>query len=102
MISIKIHNSYRTVVGICDLSLIGKKFEEDIRQLHLRENFYKNKENKEFSEDEAIKIIQLQMKEDATFNIAGKESIQAAIKAGAITKDSLAKIKGIPFALTLL
>ncbi len=99
MISLKIHRSYRTIVAICDSNLIGKKFEQDIRQLDCRENFYKDQE---VNEDEAIKIIQQQVNEDATFNIVGKESIQAAIKAGLTTEQDIDKIQDIPFVLTLL
>jgi hypothetical protein len=98
MISIKIHRTYRTVVAICDSDLIGKKFEEGIRQLDLRENFYKEKES---SQDEAIKLIKKEALEDATFNIVGKESIQAAVKAGLINEKDVGKIKGIPLILTL-
>jgi len=96
---IKIHKSYRTVIAVCDSDLIGKKFEEGKRQLDIRENFYKDEEA---TEEEAIKLMQFQAVEDATFNIVGKESIMAAIKAGIITKSSVSKIKGIPFALVLI
>jgi len=99
MISIKIHESYRTVIGICDSDLIGKKFEEGVRQLDCRENFYKDKEV-EFQE--AVQIIKKQIMEDATFNIVGAESIKAAIEAGLITKDNVDKIDNIPFTITLV
>ena len=99
MISIKIHSSYRTVVAICDLNLIGKKFEQGNRQLDLKENFYKGKS---LNPEQAVKIIQEQTTEDATFNIVGKESIKAAIDAKAITQESVDKIQEIPFALTFL
>lgn len=98
-ILIKIHKSYRIVVAICDSDLIGKKFEQDIRQLEVKETFFKGSE---FSEEEAIRIIQNQLIEDATFNIVGKNSINAAIKAGAISSESTSEIEGIPFALKLL
>ena len=99
MISVKIHRSSRIIAAFCDSDLIGKKFEEDIRQLDCRENFYKDKE---VDEDEAIKIMQDQRKEDATFNIVGEESIKAAVKVGIINESDTDKIKGIPFALNLL
>jgi uncharacterized protein len=99
MISIKIHSSYRIVVAVCDSELIGKKFEEGIRQLDLRESFYKDKE---MNEEDAIKTIEYQMKEDATFNIVGKKSIGVALKAQLITSKQVDKIAEIPFALTLL
>lgn len=103
MISIKIHRSYRTVVAICDSDLLGKRFEEKfekgIKQLDLRENFYKNQE---MSYEEAVELIESQAKEDATFNIVGHNSIKAALEAGIINKLGIAKIDGIPYALVLL
>ncbi len=99
MIFIKIHNSYRKVVAVCDSGLIGKKFEEGNRQLDLRENFYKGDE---CDMEKAVQIIKRQAIEDASFNIVGSESISAAIEAGIIKKEGILKLKGIPFALTLL
>lgn len=98
-ISIKIHSSYRTVVAVCDECLLGKKFEEKNRQLHLREGFYKDKicEIKD-----AVETICFQANEDATFNIVGKESIKAALKAGIITNKNIDKVAGIPFTMTFL
>ena len=40
--------------------------------------------------------------EDATFNIIGEESTQAAIEAGIVTKEGIKKIDNIPFTLVLL
>ena len=98
---IKIHKSQniRPVVAICDSNIIGKKFEEGKRQLDLRENFYKGEET---SKEKAVKLIQRQTVEDASFNIVGKESIATAIEAGIIQKEGVHKIKGIPFSLVLL
>lgn len=96
---IKIHKSIRSVVAICDSDLLGKKFEEGKKQLEVRENFYKGTE---VDKKELIKIIKRQLIEDATFNIVGKESIQTAIETNIITKEAVAKIKNIPFALVLL
>ena len=96
---IKIHKSYRTVVAICDSNLLGKKFEEGIKQLNIQENFFKGAD---LPEQEVIKIIQQQGKEDATFNIVGNDSIEAALKAEIISEDSIGKIQEIPYALKLL
>ena len=96
---IKIHKSYRNVVAICDADLVGKKFEEGKRQLDVRENFYKDVK---VTKEEAIKIMQKHSNEDSTFNIVGEKSIQAAIEAGLITKDSIGKIDNIPFTLILV
>ena len=98
-IAVKIYNSYRIVVALCDSNLIGKKFEEGKRQLHLRENFYKERE---VTKEEAIKIIKQEILNDATFNIVGENAVSAAISSGLIEKSSTDSIGGIPFALTLL
>jgi hypothetical protein len=99
MISIKIHNSYRSVVAICDSELIGKEFVEDKKLLDLRENFYKERE---LPKGEIVKIIKAQMMEDATFNIIGKESMGAAKEAGLIDNEETLTIQGIPYILAFL
>ena len=96
---VKIHNSYRTVVAVCDSELVGKKFEEGIKQLDIAERFYKGEE---LNEEETIKVMQIQSREDATFNIVGEKAIEAAIKAGIISSESVAKINNIPYTLKLL
>jgi len=96
---VKIHKSLRTVIAICDSDLIGKKFEEGKRQLHIRENFYKDKE---VNKEELIEILKRQSMEDASFNIVGKESTRVALELGIIKKEGIHKIKGTPFALVLL
>jgi hypothetical protein len=99
MHSIKIHRSYRNVIAIADLDLIGKRFEEGIKQLDIRESFYKDKE---ISKEDLIKLMQRQQKEDASFNIVGEKSVQAALEAGIINEDAIGKVNNVPFALTLL
>ena len=79
----KIHKSYRYVIAIADKELIGKTFEQDKFQLNVKENFFKGEE---INEEKAIPLMQNYEKEDATFNIIGKKSTQAALKAGIITK----------------
>jgi len=96
---IKIHKAYRTVVAVCDSEIIGKKFEEGIRQLDLRETFYKDEEKEE---KEMIKIMKDLAMEDATFNIAGKQACECALKAGIISKEGIKTVQSIPFALVLL
>lgn len=96
---IKIHKSYRDVIAICDSELIGRRFEEGKFQLDVKESFYKGEKA---DEREVIEVIQLMAKEDATFNIVGNKSVNAAIKAGIVTQEGIKKIQGIPFALILL
>ena len=96
---VKIHNSYRDVIAICDENLLGKKFEEDKFQLDVKESFY-NGEKKDASQ--IAELLLHEKTEDATFNIVGEESVNAAIKAGIVTKQGIKTIQGVPFALVLL
>lgn len=96
---IKIHNAYRTVVSICDSDILGKKFEEGIKQLDVRETFYKGDEK---SEEEIIEMMKDMAMEDVTFNIAGKQSCKCALKAGIISKEGIKHVQKVPFALGLL
>ena len=96
---IRVHDSYRKIVSLADSELIGKTFSEDIKQIEVRENFFKGDKK---SKEQIIKILKDMAKEDATFNIVGEESIKAALEAGIISKDGIIKIQGIPIALGLL
>ncbi|MEN9625766.1 MAG: hypothetical protein RL557_94 [archaeon] len=96
---IKIHQSYRTIVALADTELIGKKFEEGRRQIEVRPNFFKGEEK---NKKETIKILQNMQKEDATFNIVGKESVATALEAGIIKQEGIFQIDDIPVALVLM
>ena len=96
---LKIHNSYRTVIAVCDTELVGKFFEEGIRILDVRETFYRGEE---IEEKELVELMIDQAKEDATFNIIGEKSTQAAIKAGLVREEGVGKVQNIPFALVLM
>ena len=95
---LRVHKSYRNVVAVCDSELVGKKFEEGKFQLDVKENFFKGDK---VSEDEAILIMKKMILEDATFNIIGTKSVNAAIKAEIISEDAVGEIAGIPFAMLL-
>jgi len=101
MIKIKIHEAYRKVVSVADAELIGKKFVDEKKnmQLDVKESFY---DGESVDEPKAIKIIKAEAADDATFNIVGEESMQAALKAGIVGKNGVIKIKGIPHAMGLL
>ena len=99
MISIKVHDTYRKVVAICDSELLGKKFEEGIAQLYLKESFYKGDE---VDEEKAVTLIRRYHRDDATFNIVGKMSVKAAVKAQLINEECIGKISNIPYILILL
>ena len=92
-------NSYRDIVAICDSNLIGKRFEEEEKQLNIKESFYKGEEK---TKEEVLKIIKEMNLENATFNIVGEESINTALESGIINKETIKKIDEIPFAMVLV
>jgi len=96
---VKIIRSQRDLVAVCDSELLGKKFEEEKFQLDLTGGFFRGEE---FSKEETIEIMKKMAREDATFNIVGKDSVDAALKAEIIVKEGIAEIQGIPFALVLI
>jgi hypothetical protein len=54
---LKVHQSYRDVVAICDSDLIGKKFEEGKRQLDIKQEVEKNRIAKNaFKRNKAIAL----------------------------------------------
>ena len=95
---LNIIKSYRDVVAVCDKELLGKKFEEGKLQLNIKENFYKGKE---VDTESVVEIMKKMSAEDATFNIVGEKSINAALKTGIISKEEIGRIKKVPFALVL-
>ena len=96
---VNIIKSYRDIVAVCDSELIGKKFEQDKFLLDVKEGFFKGEET---SEEKTIEIMKHMAKEDATFNIIGKKSIDAALKAGIISEEGVSEIQGIRFAMILM
>jgi len=98
-ILLKVHDSYRTVVAICDKELLGKLFTEGEKQLDLTGKFF---QGDEIDEGEAKKEIEKCLREDATFNIVGENSVNLAKEIGMINDSGIIKIDGIPFALVLL
>jgi hypothetical protein len=95
---VKIHESYRKIVAVCDSDLIGKTFTEGIKQIEIKSNFFKGEEK---NKQEVLKILKELDKEDATFNIVGEKSVQSALEAKIIKEHGIMKIEGIPVALGL-
>jgi len=96
--NIKIHEAYRNIVAVADSNLIGKIFEEGIKQIDIRESFFKGEEA---DEKKVIEVLKDMDKEDAIFNIVGRKSIECGIKAGVIRKEGVIEIDGIPIGLGL-
>ncbi|MEK6918915.1 MAG: DUF424 family protein [Nanoarchaeota archaeon] len=97
---IKVHKTYRSVVAVCDEEIIGKNYEEGQKVLQVPESFYKGEIIA--TEKELMELLVDLAAEDSTFNIAGKRSVDAAIKAGLVNKKGVGTVQGIPFALILL
>jgi hypothetical protein len=96
---VKIHETYRDIIAICDSNLVGQTFEEGNRCIFINPNFFKGEEK---NEKEVLEIIEIGAGEDFTFNIVGEESIKTALKCGLIKDDGVITIQGIPIALVLL
>ncbi|MCL5018270.1 MAG: DUF424 family protein [Candidatus Pacearchaeota archaeon] len=99
MYFINVIKSYRDIVAICDKEILGKIFEDEKFQINVKENFYKGKEA---NEEEVRRIINDMVREDATFNIVGKNSVKIALEEGIISQEGIKEIQGVPVALVLL
>ena len=98
-ILVKVHEYYRKIVAICDAELLGKKFEQDLMQLEVNKDFYGGEE---LSEKEIDALLEDFVREDATFNIVGERSVDAAVRAGIIGEAGIIRIHGTPHALRLV
>jgi len=96
---VKIHESYRKIVAVCDSDLLGKRIEEGKMQLDISRDFFGGDKK---SEKEVIEIIKDACLDDATFNFVGKKSVGIALKIGLLDKEGIISIQGVPCALTLL
>jgi len=96
---VKIHQAYRTIVALCDSDLIEKTFEEGNKCITLHPHFFNGDEK---SKEEVIKILKDMDKEDATFNIIGKDSVQTALETGIIKEHGIITIDNVPIALVLM
>jgi hypothetical protein len=95
---VKIHEAYRNIVAVADSDLIGKTFEEGIKQIEVKESFFKGDQK---TKEELLEIMQNFNAEDATFNIVGNNAITTALEAGIIEEHGVMKIGGVPVALGL-
>jgi len=96
---VKIHESCRTAVAICDKELIGKVLEDGDKQIDLTTHFFKGEQK---TEQEVREIMEDMKMEDATFNIVGPRSCKIAKELGLIDDSCILHIKKIPIGLVLL
>jgi len=98
-ILLKVHNSYRWVVAVCDKDVFGQKLIDGERALDISGEFFNGK----LMSDEKVKkeIIRCGY-EDATFNFIGEKSVKIAKELGIVKDSGVAEIQGVPFALVLI
>jgi len=99
MVLVKIHQTYREIVAVCDSDILGKRFEEGKIQLEVNERFYGGKE---MSDDKVLELLKEKSQEDACFNFVGKRAVELGVKAGIINNERVIEIKKIPHAMALL
>lgn len=91
-ICLKVHKSPgRLVVSLCDIDILGKKFEDKKAEIEVKKRFY---EGKVLPEASMIKEI----REATDINAVGKESVQFLIKKKLISASDVRKIAGVPVA----
>jgi hypothetical protein len=97
-ILLKVHESYRWVVAVCDKDVFGLKLKEDKRSLDVSGEFFNGDL---MSEEKAKGEIVRCNNEDATFNFVGKDSVRIAKELGLVKDEGIVEIDGVPFALVL-
>ena len=98
-ILVKVHESYRWVVAVCDKDVFGRKLIEGERVLDVSGVFF---EGEEMSDEEVAAEIVRCNNEDATFNFVGAQSVSIAKQLGIVKDEGVVIIDGVPFALVLL
>ena len=96
---LKVHESYRWVVAVCDESVFGRKLKEGNRVLDVSGDFFRGDE---MSLDKVREEIVRCAGEDATFNFVGVDSVRIAKDLGLVKDEGISYIDGVPFALVLL
>jgi len=92
MISVKRHSAgNELLVAACDAALIGRRFEEGELCLELSAGFY---DGERVGRDLFIEVLAL-----ATIaNLAGEETVGAAVEAGLVDPECVIRIQGVPHA----
>jgi hypothetical protein len=107
-ILVKVHESYRLVVAVCDEDVFGRKLAEGKRVLDVSGVFFSSKDDsgepdgKAMSSEDAESEIVRCANEDATFNFVGRNSVELAKRLGLVKSEGVMEIDGVPFALVLL
>lgn len=96
---VKVHESYRWVVAVCDEDVFGRKLVDDKRVLDVSGDFFKG----EIMNPHGARCeIERCAAEDATFNFVGRTSVSLAKDLGLVKEEGVVEIDGVPVALVLL
>ena len=98
-ILLKVHESYRWVVAVCDKDVFGRKLIDGKRVLDLSGQFF---DGDSMSEEKIREEIVRCSREDASFNFVGEDSVALAKELELVTDEGVVEIEGVPFALVLL
>ncbi len=98
-ILVKVHESYRWVVAVCDADVFGRKLVDGKRVLDVSGEFF---DGKVMSVSEARDEIERCAYEDATFNFVGEKSVELAKELGIVRGEGVVEIDGVLFALVLM
>ena len=97
-ILLKVHESYRWVVAVCDKDVFGRKLLEGKKALDVSGEFFNGDE---MSGDKVREEIVRCCREDANFNFVGEKSVGVAKELGIVKDEGITMIEGVPFALVL-
>jgi len=90
------HRDGRTIVAVADQNLLGKKFEEDGKQLDLTGDFYKGEP---MTDTNGISDL---LRNADIVNVVGKEAVQLSLDEDVIEEDQVITIDNIPHAQVAL
>ena len=83
------------VAAVCDSDLLGKKFEEDNKQLDLTSDFYKGEETDDMTVGDTLRNAD-------HANLVGEKAIKLGIQEGIIDESHVKKIADIPYAQAII
>jgi hypothetical protein len=92
MICVKVHTQGREVlVAACDSEIVGKTYKSKGLRLHVSESFYEGETG-----DDDLLVNRLEMATIA--NLAGKRTLEVAIRRGFVNPQCVLEIGGVPHA----
>ena len=79
------------VLAACDKELLGQKFEDGEKSIHVDERFYGG-------EIVTLEVFTEKLKASHVANLIGERVVNKAIELGLVLEDSVMKIQGTPHA----